>query len=112
MEDRDRQLIERYLAQDLPLSDKSEFEKRLMHNPALAQELDAYRHAIEAVKLAQRDELKKRFRERDRMLDGETKSFRLGKGKIWMMAAVITGLIIVSWWLYHTMQSSTANEII
>ena len=49
MEDRDRQLIERYLAQDLPLSEKSEFETRLKQNPTLARELDAYKYAMEAV---------------------------------------------------------------
>ena len=56
------------------------------------------------------DELKKRFQERDKKLDAGTTQYNLGKGKLWMMAAIITGMIIVSWWLYHAMQPAQANE--
>src|SRR5688572_22012439 len=112
MGDQDRQLIERYLAQELTSSEKSEFENRLKHDQEFAQELQAYKNAIEAVKLAQRDQLKKRVQERDKILDGGTRHFNLGKGKMLMMAAVVTGLIIVRWWLYHVMQPVESSEII
>src|SRR5688572_24769163 len=112
MEERDRILIERYLAQEMTATEKLEFENRMLHDAPFKTEVEQYQLAIEALKIAQREELKERFRQRDKILDQGNTRHLSGRRSLWLMAAVVTGLIILSWLLYYGLKQPVDEEII
>src|SRR5688500_5835007 len=112
MEERDRILIERYLAQEMTATEKLEFENRMLHDALLRTEVEQYQLAIEALKIAQREELKDRFRQRDKILDKGNTRHISGRRSLWLLAAIITGVIILSWSLYYGYRQPATEEII
>ena len=97
MKESDEILIEKYLAQELTAAERIEVELRAQNEAAFRLELDKYTHAMDALKLAQRDELKRRFRERDKILDKQTNVVSLGRNRNrWILtAAAVIALIVM-----------------
>ena len=69
MEERDQILIERYLAGELTAAEHLDVEQREKEDPLFRQALLDYSIARKALQLKQREELKRRFAERDTILD-------------------------------------------
>lgn len=88
MNDIDYTLIERYLSQELSLSERTQIEMRAQNDPDFGRELSAYKMALESIKLSQREQLKNRFRNRDLMLDNEAENKRPGKNMRFMLFAI------------------------
>lgn len=110
MEEQDKILIERYLAQELTAVERKEFEMRLLNDVIFNKEFSKTKLAIDALKMAERDELRKRFRERDKILDRQHGHFAIKGRNLLMMAAIVTAVIILSWWLYHATQPPYQEE--
>lgn len=104
-------MIEKYLAQEMTLAERHEVEKRIQLDPQFRTEVDEYKLAIEALKIAQRDELKNRFRQRDKDLDKVNTRFISHGRNLWMLAAVVTGIILFSWLFYYSFRAPAAEEI-
>src|SRR5688572_18115938 len=112
MEERDQILIERYLAQELTAVERNEVEHRAQQDPDFKKELMEYQLAIEAIKIAQREELKTRFRNRDKVLDRNSIRHLKPGRNIWMMAASVLVIIAFAWWLYKAYQAPVMDEVI
>jgi len=107
MEQIDQTLIERYLAQELTPAERANVESRAQRDPQFRNELEEYTLAIEALKLARREELKNRFRQRDKILD--LKNNRGGSVKrvsFWWLAAAAGISILVAWFFMFTPERS------
>jgi hypothetical protein len=98
MEALDQTLIERYLANEMTAIEQSVFEKRLALESGLQQEFEEYKLVMEAVKLAERQELLQRFRDRDKILDRKTGLRSLHPNRrIWMLSAAAILMMIIAW---------------
>lgn len=114
MEERDIVLIERYLAGELTLSERAEVERRAQEEPAFKKEFTEYMMALEAIRLAGREELKNRFRQRDKILDGKSaqvKRFNPGN-HFWKLAAGVLIMILLGWLIYKGYQKPYEENII
>lgn len=100
MEERDLQWMDKYLAGELSGSERYEFELRLQQDPVFRKEMEAYTLTLEALKVSQREELKRRFEQRDKILDkGKPNAHR--PMNLWLLAAGILFLLAISWWFYY-----------
>ncbi len=103
MEQIDQSLIERYLANELTLSERNAVERRAQDDAQFRKDFAEYQLSIEAIKLSERDALKNRFRQRDKMLDQKNNGGRQGTPFYMLMmtaAAVIS--ILVAWYFLYT----------
>ena len=110
MEELDKILIERYLAQEMSAVESKEFEQRLLADAIFSKEFNETKLAIEALKIAERDVLRKRFRERDIMLDRQQRNVSFKGRNLLMMAAIVTALIILAWLIYHASKQPYREE--
>src|SRR5688572_24978366 len=95
MEDKDYTLIERYLSQDMSPEEQLEIERRAQIDPDFGRELSAYQLAVESIKLAQREELKNRLRQRDKMLDKQTQDKKPGINRRLLFLAVAAIFVVL-----------------
>lgn len=102
MEQIDQILIERYLAQEMTSSERSEVERRAEIDPQFKKDLAAYKLSLEAIKLSQRDELMNRFRQRDKVLDKKNNSKSDGKRLSfwWLSVAASVSILVAAYFLY------------
>ena len=98
MKAQDEHLIERYLAGDMTQDERRDMENRLQADPDLRQELMQYEMAIKSLRLAQREELKARFRDRDRMLDKDLTGKKPGitRRDMWMLAVAAIVIVLLA----------------
>jgi len=98
MEALDQALIERYLVNEMTATERTHFEQRLALETGLRQELEEYKLVMEAVKLAERQELLQRFRDRDKILDRKTMLHSLNPNRrFWMLSAAAILMMIIAW---------------
>ncbi len=103
MEQIDQTLIERYLSNELTLAERSDVERRAKDDTQFRKDLAEYKLSIEAIKLAEREELKNRFRQRDKMLDQKNIGGRQGTQYYMLMMAVAAVIsILVAWYFLYT----------
>ena len=103
MEHIEQNLIERYLAQELTPAERADIERRAETDPQFRKELEEYTLAIEALKLTRREELKNRFRERDKMLDRKNNTGSAPRRvSFWWLAAAASVSILVAWFFLYT----------
>lgn len=111
MEEKDRTLIEKYFAHELSVQEKNAMEQRLTTDSEFAMEFEAYRQAVEALKLVQRDELKNRFRERDRVLDQVDKPSSGKRRYFFLLAAALIITVAGIWVLNNGREPVMESEI-
>lgn len=110
MEERDIQLIEKYLAHDLTTAEVAEVERRLISDMEFRKIFDEYKLAAEALRLAHRDELKSRFRERDKILDKKTNVNSTPNTRLlWWLGAIVFSLLLL--WFFITKQGPSETVI-
>jgi len=98
MEALDQTLIERYLANEMTTTEKSHFEKRLALESELQQELEEYKLVMEAIKLAERQELLQRFRDRDKILDRKSRNYSIRPNRrYWVLSAAAIVMMVIAW---------------
>ncbi|MEO6132639.1 MAG: CDC27 family protein [Saprospiraceae bacterium] len=103
MEQIDQTLIERYLSRELTPAERNELERREGADPEFRKELNKYRLSFDALKLSQREELKNRFRQRDKMLDQKGNPGASGtKQYVLMMVAAGIISILIAWYFLYT----------
>jgi len=108
MEEINQVLIERYFAQELSAAERNDIEQRVQKDAQFRQEMAAYKLAMESIKLAQRADLKERFRQRDKVLDRRNKDFNIGRrGNLWMLAAAAIIVVFIGWRFYSAPQQSS-----
>ncbi len=95
MEERDQSLIERYLANELSVTERAEVEQRKKDDPEFRQELIDYEKAREALLIRQREELRQRFRERDKKLDAPSKDPGDPR-RFWFLWVAIAAVVVIS----------------
>jgi hypothetical protein len=101
----DQHLIERYLAHEMTVAELHDFEVRLQTDAVLRQELSEYRLAMDALRLAQREELKARFRKRDKILDREKWGGR--NRTLWILSAAAILVLLLGWKFFSMPESAT-----
>jgi tetratricopeptide (TPR) repeat protein len=98
MEAIDQNLIERYLANEMTATEKTHFEQRLALETGLQQELEEYKLVMDALRLAERQELLQRFRERDKILDKKNGIPSTNHNlRFWMLSAAAVLTMIIAW---------------
>lgn len=102
MEQIDQTLIERYLAGELSPSERNVLERRADSDPQFRKELNEYKMTLEALKLSQREELKNRFRQRDKILDKKDNTGASSKYYVLMMVAAGIISILIAWHFLYT----------
>lgn len=103
MEQIDQTLIERYLADEMTLSERNEVERRAKDDAQFRKDLAEYKLSIEAIKLSEREVLKNRFRQRDKVLDQKNTAGRQGtRYYMLIMAAAAVISILVAWYFLYT----------
>ena len=108
MEQINQVLIERYFAQELSAAERNEIELRVQQDAQFRQEMAAYKLAMESIKLAQRAELKERFRQRDKVLDRRNKDFNIGRrNNLWMLAAAAVIAVFIGWQFFTNPQQAS-----
>ena len=100
MEDLDQTIIERYLANDMSAAERIEIEQRAQQDPGFRKELEEYKHAVKAVRLSERDELRNRFKQRDINLDKQIKGTSSGRNIRTLMIVAIGILIALLAWKF------------
>ncbi len=95
MKEQDQELIERYLAGEMTTGEKRDMENRLQSEHEFRHEFQQYELAIGSLKMAQRDQLKSRFRDRDKVLDKDLHAQKLviTRKDVWVLA--VAALVIV-----------------
>jgi len=108
MEQINQVLIERYFAQELSAAERNEIEQRVQQDAHFRQEMAAYKLAMESIKLAQRADLKERFKQRDKILDRRNKDFNIGRrSNLWLLAAAAIIVVFIGWKFYSSPQQSS-----
>lgn len=111
MEERDKVLIEKYIAGELSITDRHEVEQRLKDDSIFKQEFEEYMLTMDALKIAQREELRERFRKRDKILDRRDSGFLHRPKSLWLLAAIVTGVVLLSWLAYYGFKQPAEEEI-
>ena len=111
MEERDRVLIERYIAEELSIAERHEVEQRMKDDPVFKNEFEEYVLTMDALKIAQREELKERFRKRDKILDRRDSGYLHRPRSLWLLAAIVTGVVILSWLAYYGFKQPVEENI-
>ncbi len=112
MNDIDYTLIERYLSQDMSPEEQLQIERRALIDPDFGRELSAYQMAKEAIKLAQREELKNRFRQRDKILDKQNKDIYPGKSRSLGFLAIAATIAVLLAWQFLFKSPATSDQAI
>jgi TolA-binding protein len=98
MEAIDQALIERYMANEMTTTERKHFEQRLALETGLHQEFEEYKLVMEAIKLAEREELLKRFRQRDKILDSKGRMHSINRNRrFWLLSAAALITMIIAW---------------
>lgn len=94
--------MERYLAKELTPAEQIEVEQRMRVDGQFKKDLSAYQFAVEAIKLSEREKLKDRFKQRDRMLDKNSNTIdpRKNISIRWLAAASIMSVLVAGYFLY------------
>lgn len=116
MEEKDRLQIEKHFARELNPREQSEFEQRVNSDSQFAAEFEEYKNAMEALKLAQRDELKNRFRARDKELDKDIDKSIITSANniryIWLLAAFFIFAVLGIWLLNSNNGQGAEDQIV
>jgi hypothetical protein len=110
MEERDQILIQQYLSQELSPAERSQIEERIQQDSNFRKEMEAYKMAVASLKLAQRDELKERFKRRDQVLDRQIVHTKGRNGRLWLFIAIAGIIILVGWQFFYN--KSRSNTVI
>ncbi|MFZ1676509.1 MAG: hypothetical protein WBP41_20685 [Saprospiraceae bacterium] len=111
MEQIDQTLIERYLANELTLSERNEVERRAKDDTQFRKDLAECKLSIEAIKLSEREELKNRFRQRDKILDKKNNNRSGGKSVSFLWLAVAAAVsILMAWYFIYAPEQRTIDQ--
>ncbi|MDQ3017150.1 MAG: hypothetical protein M3R25_10600, partial [Bacteroidota bacterium] len=97
MKEQNQKLFERYLTGEMTIDERHDMEKRLQIDFDLRQELMQYELVIDSLRMAQREELKARFRDRDKILDKGLpgKKWEIQRRDIWLFAAAALVIVLL-----------------
>ncbi len=111
MEQIDQTLIERYLADELTLSERNEVEQRAKNDAQFRKDLAECKLSIEAIRLSEREELKNRFRQRDKILDKKNNNRSGGKQvSFWWLAVAAAVSVLVAWYFLYAPPQQTIDQ--
>ncbi|MEP6794052.1 MAG: hypothetical protein ABJB16_06980, partial [Saprospiraceae bacterium] len=111
MEQIDQTLIEQYLANELTLTERNEVERRAKDDTQFRKDFTAYKLSLEAIKLSEREELKNRFRQRDKMLDKKNNIQHGGKRvSFWLLAVAAAVSVMVAWYFIYAPEQRTIDQ--
>ncbi|MGB3078002.1 MAG: CDC27 family protein [Saprospiraceae bacterium] len=111
MEQIDQKLIERYLANELTLSERNEVERRAKDDAQFRKDLAECKLSIEAIRLSEREKLKNRFRQRDKMLDQKNNNLNGGKQvSFWWLAVAAAVSVLVAWYFIYAPPLQTIDQ--
>jgi hypothetical protein len=106
MEERDQNLIDRYIAGEATAAERMEVDQRRQADPVFRQALEEYEIAQQSLRLRQREELRERFRHRDLVLDKKKPELtNAGRRRIlwlWVAVALLVGFLIWRFVFSHT----------
>ncbi len=98
MEETQQRLIEKFLAGEASPAEQSMIQEMVHRDPQFKIELEQYTTAMEALKIAQREELRNRFRQRDIVLDRQDRSLNSGKNRTrWIIALAFVVMAFIAW---------------